>query len=123
MKISKPLPPYGKLLMLRLQAGHTPKKDVFVFIGFHAWQRALAFQDKQTILVLPFGSEPENYHWPVNGLSLLVFDTSDLQAEAFLQLNQNTIRKTAYVLLAAGARIVRVILSNHQLVVFRGETI
>lgn len=115
------LPPFGKTLQIMLQQRKYPKNDVFLFLGANAWQQANYFRCYQTILVLPIDVDPEHYCWPVAGLSVLAIDTSDPKADMTEQLDKSYIRKLAYLLLKAGALIVRVILSTKALVVYRRD--
>jgi hypothetical protein len=115
-KTIKPFPPYGKKLFNALQCGYKPINDVFLFIGKNAWQKAKYFSNWQDVLVLPPHSHPDKFDWSITKkLSVLVFDTGNVQYEV--------IRKLAYNLLSALASIVRVVLATSELVVFlQGDT-
>lgn len=100
---TKKLPPFGKALAERLKAKNYPSNDVYLFLGENAWQGAKNFTERGLpSLVLPNGEIPTNYRWPVQGCSVLTVITSELPA--------HIIKLTAYTLLLAKARVVRVLL-------------
>jgi len=110
---TKPLPPYGQKLQAYLQKGFKPKNSIFLFLSFKAWEKAKAFNQSQVVLLLPADRSPYDYCWPVQGCSVLAFDTGGLEP--------NTIEQTAHALLLAGALSVHIILFDNRLVVYRRD--
>lgn len=102
------LPPYGKILVEKLQRGEQPHNNIFM--GAYAWQKANAHQTRQWVLALPLGESPYRYCWPIQNLEILAFDTGGL--------TPTLIEQTAHALLLAKAKSVHV-LTNHQCVIYR----
>lgn len=108
----KRLPPYGEILVEKLQRGERPPNNIFLFTGIHAWKKANAHHTRQWVLALPLVESPYSYYWPVYGCEILAFDTGGLTPQQ--------IEQTAHALLLAKARSVHIVLSNQQLVLYRG---
>jgi len=113
-QFSKLLPPYGKEAAFLLSWGVQPRNDIFIFAGLNAWQKAKAFGDTQVVLCLPLGTDPSIYFWPVKDCSILLIDTGGL--------NITDVEKISYHLLLSSASIVRAVLVNYTLVVYRRDT-
>jgi hypothetical protein len=103
-------PPFGEALYQRLKTGYLPKNDIFLFLGFNAVQAAKKLRHQQRVLALPWRHTPYRYIWPVDRCSILGIDKGGLLLWQ--------IEEIAYVLLLSGAIAVRVILSNHDFVVY-----
>lgn len=100
-KTIKPLPPYGRKLLIALQCGYKPKNDIFLFVGQNAWQDAKYFSNWQDVLILPPHRHPDEFDWSiVEGLSILLRDANNVQYEV--------IRKLAHSLLSSLASVVYV---------------
>lgn len=112
-KFSKPLPPHAKEAAFLFSWGVQPRNDIFIFAGLNAWQKAKAFEDTQVVLCLPLSTDPSIYFWPVHNCSILLFDTGGL--------NVSDVERISYYLLCANATIVRVVLVNNSLVIYRRD--
>jgi hypothetical protein len=119
---TKPLPPYGKELQTFLMKGNIPKNDIFLSMGINAWHWAKVFKQHQWVLVLPYDQDPFAFSWPVKSLSILAFDTARLRPLSPQVLTRDSIRRTAYALLAAESRTLRVMSNDGSLVVYRRGT-
>lgn len=115
----KPLPPYGGKLLSQVAEGRAIKNDIWLFFGQNCWENASKQMDKQVVLALPYGEEPEKYDWPINHIEILAIDCSYLSKQYVWAAEENYIRKLAYILLAAGSPVIRVICWNGSLVVYR----
>jgi hypothetical protein len=113
--VKKPLAPFSKKLEYLLSNNQKPRNNIFVFIGVNAFQKAKAFETSQFVLALPYGDDPEIYRWSVRGCEPLVFDTGGIY------VNANLIRKFAYILLESGAVVVRIMLLDGRMVIYRRE--
>ena len=113
-KTIKPLPPFGRRLLVALQCGHKPKNDIFLFVGQNAWQNAKYFYNWQDVLILPPHHHPDEFNWDVvRGLSVLVRDADNVQYEV--------IRKLAHSLLSSLASVVYVPLADNPVTFSQGE--
>jgi len=66
----KPLPPYGKELLKQ----RTPS-EIWLFLGPGAWRYAKScYSYGKVVLVMPEDKSPEDFNWPVQNVSLLIFD-------------------------------------------------
>jgi len=110
-QLPKPLPPYGRRAALLLAKGIQPKNDIFIFAGLNAWDKAKIFAKTHIVLCLPLNTNPFDFFWPTNGRSVLLFDTGGL--------NITEIEHIAFCLLCAKATIVRALLINNTLVIYR----
>lgn len=110
-KCMKKLPPYGKQLAENIREGKLPKNDIYLTLGFRAWKAARIYALSQTVLLLPSDESPYHFEWPVTNLSVLLIDTG--------KVAEHLIKQTAHALLLAEASIVRAILLNGSLVIFR----
>lgn len=106
----KSFPPYSRKLANALLSGKIPPNDVYLFVGYNAWNKAKAFNESHYSLCLPPYEPATNYEWKVAGCSILLFETGNLDAIH--------IEETAYCLLSAGATIVRAIDSNYEMAVY-----
>jgi hypothetical protein len=70
-----PLPPYGKILKSYQDANVKLHYPLTIFTGKEAFNRAKKLISYEVCLCLPFESLPENYHWPVKDLSIIIIDT------------------------------------------------
>jgi hypothetical protein len=111
--INKRLPPFAHPLYAQLQAGDNPRNDIFLFIEQCPWLYASGWFAKQSVLAFSPPYSPYHYHWPVQGCSLLVFDKQGVEPFFIEQL--------AHALLIAGAKIVRVVLFDYCLVIYRSN--
>jgi hypothetical protein len=96
-----PLPPYGRSLAEARLRGQAP--NCWVCAGADGWQRAqwrLLNVGPGSALVLPSGTDPDSYSWPVRRLDLLLLwpDGSPSEVEGF-----------ARTLIRAGAALVSAI--------------
>ena len=68
------LPPYGREYLEQ-----RPSAGIWVAIGSGAWR----FAKVRTfpVMVLPEGSEPDNYEWPSNGQPALIHERGELNDE------------------------------------------
>lgn len=85
----RPLPPFGKQY-LNLH----PDSGVRVAIGFGAWDFANAARPGR-VMVLPAGTSPTTFRWPVNGQPALVHELGPVDDDQLAAM--------ARALLAAGA--------------------
>lgn len=108
-----PLPPYGKEAALLQSWGFKPRNDIYIFIGINGWSKAKEFKNTQVVLCLPYGADPSIYSWPVKDCPVLLIDTG------FSSVHE--IEKIAYCLLCENAAIVRTVLSNDSIVIYRRE--
>lgn len=106
-----PLPPYGLKILKILRAKQLPTNDIFLFVGDGAWESAKIHSQSQAVLLLPQGESPYNYLWPVEGCSVLTIIKSEVDSHIIKQL--------AHVVLSSGATVMRAILPNFSLVVYR----
>lgn len=108
------LAPYSSNLAQRLALHDMPTNDVYMFIGYNAWQKSAAFADRQNgIICLPFNESPFDYTYPVSGCDVLLFDTG--------QCLQRYIEDVVICLFAHDANIVRYISPNGLLTVFKKD--
>jgi len=109
----KKYPPYSKRLFEYMKDKQNPIREILIFLGKDAWKKGQSFLNKCPVVILPPDSNrPQDYDWGcVKGLSVLVFDTSDVGSEL--------IRRLSYELLMAGATIVRVVFVNFGMAIFR----
>lgn len=106
--------PYGKRLN-NLAVKSVYKNSVYIFVGDSAWKKARAFHMSHYAMALPTNFDPNQYSWPVNNCDVLVFETGN----GFL--TSESIRQFAYILLEAGAIVVRIILPNGKLIAYKTE--
>jgi hypothetical protein len=119
---TKPFPPYGKELQSSLMQGNIPKNNEFLAMGNNVWHWAKSLNYNQRVLVLPNDQDPLAFTWPVEDLLILAFDSAHLTPLSSHALSHDIIHRTAYALLDAKARTMRVMLSNGSLVVARRST-
>lgn len=83
----KPFPPFGAILSQLIKANIPPSYSIYVFCGKDAWREARAMNmQSQFTLCLPPDNAPEDYQWPVSGLSLIVYDTGSISVESLHQI-------------------------------------
>jgi hypothetical protein len=77
------IPPFGKPLQVLLQSGQIPNNSVYLYIGNLAWDkgRSSSISRSTRTLILPFGHNPLEYDWPVNGCDILMIETSQIDTE------------------------------------------
>lgn len=115
-KDKKYLPPFGKRLLQRINNYYIPDNDVFLFIGCsqQCWKKSKNFFARNfDVLLYPGDRQTDEYYWPVKSRSILAFLIDLIPYQA--------IRKLSYVLLKAGASVVRVILYSGNMIKFTGE--
>ena len=107
---SRPRPPFSKMM-----AGHLkPRNDIFLFLGKNGWQKANGLVKTERVLLLPDGNSPADYNWSiVKNFPVLLYDTSGAEPQ--------TIRLLAYLLLKAGAEIVRLISADYVMTAIFGH--
>jgi hypothetical protein len=120
---TNPLPPYGRKLLAREKAGKPICNDIRLFAGHDCWRYAAGFEETQAVLALPLDEDPTDYHWPVQGNSVLISDCTYMSKSYSHALETNYMRKLAHTLLQAGASIVRVIYSDGSLRRYGGHGI
>jgi hypothetical protein len=76
-------PPFGKPLQALLQSGQIPNNSVYLYIGNLAWDkgRSSSISRSARTLILPFGHNPLEYEWPVQGCDILMIETSPIDTE------------------------------------------
>lgn len=109
--LKKPLPPFGSHVQGKIRQGIKPTNDIFLFVGTNAFALAEKFSSSQWVLTFSANHSPYEYDWPVQNCSVLVFDRGGVK--------HSTIEQLAHALLMAGAAIVRIVLVNYRLVIYR----
>ena len=107
----KKLCPYGKQLQENIAKNGLPRNDIFLFFGKNAWRKATSFAIQQAVLVLPDNESPYQYFFPVENCSILAVATSPVPIHAIKQL--------AHCVLSYRALIMRAILPDGSLVIYR----
>lgn len=108
------LPPFSSNLKNFLASGRKPSNDIYFFCGINAWRKAKYFSRYRFTLCLPPFLNPAIYKWPVQGCSVLLFETGNLET--------NDIEEIAFYLLGFGASIVRAVNNDYELAIFCGES-
>lgn len=98
MKIK--LPPYGKKLYHYLLLGNIPKNDIIINVGAWAWRATDSHDRSKFAIALPFNHNPDQYHWPVKGCDVLVFEQ--------LCMDQKRRDRLAFILSCYGAKKVTI---------------
>ncbi len=84
------LAPYGKTV--------TASSNLFIFAGPDAWDSAQQ-RKKGNAMVLPEGSEPASYRWPVHGLEVMLI-WKNATREAVLEFGEHLIRSGSSLVVA-----------------------
>ena len=84
------LAPYGKAV--------TKTSNLFIFAGPDSWDRAKQ-RNPGNALVLPDGSEPASYKWPVHGLEVMLI-WPDASRDYVLEFGEHLIRSGAAIVVA-----------------------
>jgi len=111
----KKVPPYGKPLYQLIKSGSIPKNDVRLFIGNYAWEKGKNFSinyPTQTLILPPWESA-YSYDWPITQCDVLIFDTGYAK-EIYIQ-------EIAYCLFQEGANIVRAVLPDFSMTVYKRD--
>lgn len=105
-------PPFGMLLEHVRREGAIPCNEVFVCIGSSAKEIALSrFEYERFALALPPGRTPEDYCWPVSGLTALIVGKAPKDIR----------ERTALRLLREGANDVHAIAPGERLITYGRE--
>lgn len=77
-RAARKLPPFGKRF-IQMSPALTARRQhggsIFLFCGPAAWERVAEHGEDFPILLLPPDTSPAAYHWPVQGWSVVVWDT------------------------------------------------
>jgi hypothetical protein len=100
------LPPFGKNIQRRAN------NEIRVYVGSDAWSVATR-QITRNKLILPAGSMPDEFTWPVSGYDVLI-----VACGAILE---TTVRRLALVLLRHGAK--KVVVADDEITIFYPEAV
>jgi len=108
--ITKRQPPYSKSLTSYVSANEDSIVEVRIIVGFQAWEYAKTDEARPRLL-LPPGTSPDEYSWPVRNVECLVLRVGNISESILLSLARR--------LLISGSPVVRVLDKKGALAVFR----
>lgn len=96
-QVMKPFPPFGAVLHQLQAANIKVNFSPYIFCGKDALAEARIMNGRgQLALCLPYKTNAADYKWPINTLSIILFDTGET--------TENYLKITALTLLSEGAR-------------------
>lgn len=96
---SRPLPPFGRVLLAYQQESIRLDWHITVYVGKNSKDQA--FVDKragQLATFLPFGEDFNNYRWPVREQKLIVLDTGSMKEIYLIKFCLHLIDAGAHVI-------------------------